>query len=121
MEWVEQDLGDVLTVQSYAEDGVVIAGQHYDYPIILGQKHITRLPEKQITDLTLASFQPALDAGVALIIIGTGSKQAFLPPPIHAALTQHGVGVECMNTAAACRTLAMVQGEGRAVWAWLWL
>ncbi|SSY71235.1 Mth938-like domain-containing protein [Alysiella crassa] len=120
MEFVEQDLGHLLTVQSYQNGALEVAGQVYDYPIILGDE-IIRLPENSVADLTAESFQAALNAGVALIIIGTGATQAFLSPKVLAELAQRGVGVECMNTAAACRTLAMVQGEGRRVWAWLWV
>ena len=118
MDFVEQDLSQVLTVQSYRESVFEIDGKSYNYPIILG-KQIFRLPEKQVADLTLESFQAALNAGATLIIIGTGTHHQFLPFIVQAQLSQRGVGVECMNTAAACRTLAMVQSEGRNVWAWL--
>lgn len=120
MDIVQQDLNQQLTVQSYQPEYLEIAGQRYDYPIILGNE-VFRLPEQQVADLTLASFQAALNHNATLIIIGTGTKQQFLPAQVQAQLAQQGVGVECMTTAAACRTLAIVQHEQRAVWAWLWL
>ena len=55
-----------------------------------------------------------------VIIIGTGVKQKFLHPKIAAALSVYGIGFECMNTASACRTLVLLQGEERSTWAWLW-
>ena len=78
MDFVEQDLSQVLTVQSYRESVFEIDGKSYNYPIILG-KQIFRLPEKQVADLTLESFQAALNAGATLIIIGTGTQHQFLP------------------------------------------
>ncbi|RKW33319.1 MAG: rod shape-determining protein RodA, partial [Kingella sp. (in: b-proteobacteria)] len=33
----------------------------------------------------------------------------------------HGAALECMTTAAACRTYALLASEGRKVWAWLWV
>lgn len=120
MEWTEHLPDSHLHIDNY-ENGVLhISGQTYDYPIILGEQ-VFRLPEKSVQDLQLSSFQAALDAGVSLILIGTGEKQHFLAPDVQVALSQQGVGVECMNTAAACRTLSMVQAEGRRVWAWLWV
>lgn len=120
MDFVEHDLSNMLAIQSYCTDFFEIAGKKYVYPIILGNE-VIKLPEKTMADLTLSSFQPALDAHASLIIIGTGISQQFLEPKIQVQLAQLGIGVECMNTAAACRTLTMIQGEGRQVWAWLWL
>ena len=72
-------------------------------------------------DLTLADFQAALHAGAQIILIGTGEKQQFLSPKLAAALSAHGAALECMTTAAACRTYALLASEGRKVWAWLWV
>ena len=73
-------------------------------------------------DLTADSFSDGLSkyAAPEIILIGTGKTQQFLNPKINAALAAQGIGIEYMNTAAACRTLLMLQSEGRRVWAWLW-
>ena len=54
-----------------------------------------------------------------MILVGTGEKQYFLHPKIVATPAAQGVGLESMNTASACRTLMILQSEGRRVWAWL--
>ena len=73
-------------------------------------------------DLTADSFSDGLSkyAPPEIILIGTGKTQQFLHPKINAVLAAQGIGIEYMNTAAACRTLLMLQSEGRRVWAWLW-
>lgn len=73
-------------------------------------------------DLTADSFSDSLSkyAAPEIILIGTGKTQQFLHPKLNAALAARGIGIEYMNTAAACRTLLMLQSEGRRVWAWLW-
>jgi len=73
-------------------------------------------------DLTADSFSDGLSkyAAPEIILIGTGKTQQFLHPKINAALAAQGIGIEYMNPAAACRTLLMLQSEGRRVWAWLW-
>ena len=73
-------------------------------------------------DLTADSFSDGLSKypHPELILIGTGKTQQFLHPKLNAALAARGIGIEYMNTAAACRTLLMLQSEGRRVWAWLW-
>lgn len=120
MDLIEHHLDHALWVEDYADTWLQVRGKHYDYPIILGND-IFRLPEKQPNDLTLASFQAALDDHVEIIIIGTGTQQQFLSPELNVALAQCGVGVACMNTAAACRLLSLLHSENRRVWAWLWI
>ena len=73
-------------------------------------------------NLTADSFSDGLSkyAAPEIILIGTGKTQQFLHPKLNAALAARGIGIEYMNTAAACRTLLMLQSEGRRVWAWLW-
>lgn len=57
----------------------------------------------------------------ALIILGTGRRLALLPAMLQARLLSVGpggeppVGLECMDTAAACRTYNLLAGEGRQV------
>jgi len=78
--------------------------------------------EGRCLDLTADSFSDGLSkyAAPEIILIGTGKTQQFLHPKLNAALAAQGIGIEYMNTAAACRTLLMLQSEGRRVWAWLW-
>lgn len=90
-------------------------------PIVFGNDVVNALPEKTWQDLTLDDFQAAIASGASLILLGTGAKQHFISPQIIAQLSAQGVGLECMNSAAACRTLMLLQAEGRHVWAWLFL
>ena len=50
-----------------------------------------------------------------VVLLGTGSTIRFVPPRMTAALTEIGVAVECMDTAAACRTYNILMSEGRRV------
>lgn len=106
---------------TYHDDHFQFGEQIFRQPIVFGDNLVQTLPEKTWQDLTQNDFQPALNAGAKLILIGTGAKQHFIAPEIIAKLSAQGVAVECMNTAAACRTLLLLHGEGRAVWAWLFL
>jgi len=57
----------------------------------------------------LAALQPAL------VLLGTGSKLVFPNPAYTAQLLRRGIGVEVMNTAAACRTYNFLVSDGRDV------
>ena len=50
-----------------------------------------------------------------VVFIGTGAEIAPLPPPFRAALEGAGIGVEIMNTPAACRTYNVCLAEGRRI------
>jgi len=50
-----------------------------------------------------------------VILLGTGLRQRFPPPPLLRALTEAGVAPEIMDTGAACRTYNLLLAEGRAV------
>lgn len=55
----------------------------------------------------LIALQPAL------VLIGSGSRQRFLPPVLQARLLSRGIGVECMDNAAAARTFNLLADEAR--------
>lgn len=116
-----QEHSALYAVPTYHETHFQVADTIFRQPICVNQQEITAISQQNWQDLTLADFQAAIDAGADLILIGTGKQQKFMDLAIMAQLSAKGVGVECMNSAAACRTLLLLQGEGRNVWAWLFM
>jgi len=55
----------------------------------------------------------ALEPEVALL--GTGARLRFPHPRLTRALTDAGIGLEVMDTAAVCRTFNILASEGRKV------
>ena len=53
--------------------------------------------------------------GVEIVLLGTGEKLHFLHPRLLQPLARAGVGVEVMDTRAACRTYNVLLAEGRKV------
>jgi uncharacterized protein len=49
------------------------------------------------------------------VIFGSGARLRFAPPAWLRALIERRIGVETMDTAAACRTYNVLVSEGRAV------
>ena len=49
------------------------------------------------------------------MLFGTGDRLRFLHPSVTAPLMARGIGIETMDTAAACRTYNFLAGEGRRV------
>lgn len=62
-----------------------------------------------------AVLEPLLRWEPDVCILGTGARQVFPPPQLIAALAARGVGLEVMDTAAACRTYNVLVTDGRNV------
>ncbi|MBK9956523.1 MAG: Mth938-like domain-containing protein [Rhodocyclaceae bacterium] len=58
--------------------------------------------------------RPSMTAGKVLLL-GTGRRQLFPPAPWLKPLIDLGIGVEVMDTGAACRTYNVLVAEGRDV------
>lgn len=65
--------------------------------------------------LTAANFDYFMALKPDVVLLGTGVKQRFAHPRLYRALTDAGVGVECMDTPAACRTYNILVAEDRRV------
>lgn len=106
-------------IEAYQSGRLTIAATTYTQPVIIGDTVSVCAGMPKAADMRAEDFQAAVAAGAEIILVGTGEKQQFAPPQTAAALSALGIGLECMNTAAACRTFSLLQSEGRKVWAWL--
>ena len=123
MKITENHIAEATSFFSSSQGILQIGEQTYSKPICWQGGKISIIPQATIEELNEQIFVSAIEAAEnrpEVIIIGTGAEQQFLHPKIAAALSTYGVGLECMNTASACRTLVLLQGEGRSTWAWLW-
>ena len=60
-------------------------------------------------------FDAVLALQPELVIFGSGARQRFVPPRHLAALLERRIGLEAMDSAAACRTYNVLAAEGRQV------
>jgi uncharacterized protein len=65
--------------------------------------------------LTVQHFEQLAGLKPEVVLLGTGKNQRFVHPRLSQALTEAGIGVECMDTPAACRTYNFLMAEGRQV------
>jgi uncharacterized protein len=66
-----------------------------------------------IDDLTESHLQVIIEAAPEVIVVGTGWKAVFPPRELVFALARRGIGLETMDTPAACRTFNILINEGR--------
>lgn len=76
---------------------------------------ITDWQPQSVEELSIASFTQIISLKPAILLIGIGSKPCFLPIEVYGELLNHGIGVEIMETGAACRTFNALSAENRHV------
>jgi len=65
--------------------------------------------------LTREHFAGILAHAPEVVLLGTGSRQRFPHPSLTAPLAGARIGLEVMDTGAACRTYNILMSEGRRV------
>ncbi|HEV2614032.1 MAG TPA: MTH938/NDUFAF3 family protein [Gammaproteobacteria bacterium] len=61
------------------------------------------------------NLEPILELKPVIVLLGTGEKFKIIPPQILSPFYKNKIGVEVMNTSAACRTFNVLAAEGRNV------
>jgi uncharacterized protein len=66
-------------------------------------------------ELTAGHFEALLALKPELVIFGSGPSIRFVAPALMRSLIDRRIGVETMDTPAACRTYNVLASEGRSV------
>jgi uncharacterized protein len=72
-------------------------------------------PVQRLDELRPDLFEAVLPFAPELVIFGSGAAHRFVSPALYRALIDRRIGVETMDTAAACRTFNVLVHEGRKV------
>jgi uncharacterized protein len=83
--------------------------------IITPSQIITDWPPQTLAELTAAHLQKISELKPNILIIGTGATLVFPELAIYGDLINQGIGVEIMDTGAACRTYNALTAENRIV------
>jgi uncharacterized protein len=96
--------------------GLRVGERQLDRSLILSAAElIADWPVRDVQELDLAALAPALGLGPEILLLGTGDRIRFPRPSLHAELAGLGIGLEVMDTAAACRTYNILVHEERPV------
>ena len=105
------------------EPGAVRVGQEWIRSnLILSAENVLRdWAASDPEGLEVADLEPAMALGPQIIIVGTGAALTLPKIDLMAAIGAHGIGLEIMDTPAACRTYNVLIHERRSVVAALFL
>jgi uncharacterized protein len=103
-------------ITGYGDGYIAVNTQRYTRPVIVTpNREISDWDVENFATLTRAHFEALLELKPEIVLLGTGERQQFPRPELARVLTEAGVGVEAMDTKAACRTYNILMSEGREV------
>jgi uncharacterized protein len=120
-------IGVALKIQPDRLDGVNVISRHEPGRIWVNAEAFDRSvlvpwrgeaqgwPADALSALTAAHFEQVLALQPELVIFGSGARLRFIAPALMRPLIERGIGVETMDTVAACRTYNVLASEGRSV------
>jgi uncharacterized protein len=94
---------------------VRVGSREYRASLVLTADTIADWPPAGFDALAEAHFAALLELAPDVVLLGTGASIRFPHPRLVRALTEAGIGVEVMDTPAACRTFNILVAEGRRV------
>ena len=103
-------------IARHGPDGVIVNGIEYRSSVLVpAAGSVTGWPVERFEALTEAHFEAIAALAPELVIFGSGPRIRFPHPSLIRPLITRRIGVETMDTAAACRTYNVLLAEGRAV------
>jgi len=100
-------------VTAYGDGGFRITGQGFDGSVLvfLGET------QSWSGNLSIEGLAPVIEAAdtVDILVVGCGPEFTLPPEDLRQALRAHGIVLEWMDTAAACRTYNVLAIEERSV------
>jgi len=99
----------------YGDGYVVVNDARYQGNVIVSPDTIRPWPVAGFDCLGEADFSLLENLAVEIVLLGTGETQRFPHPRLTQGLGARGVGLDVMNTRAACRTFNILLAEGRRV------
>ncbi|MDH3663281.1 MAG: Mth938-like domain-containing protein [Alphaproteobacteria bacterium] len=109
--------GSLQIVENYGEGSFKVSGHRHPGSILILPDATHSWAVDGVANLSLPSLQPIMDAqsAIEILIVGCGATLALLPVTLREVLRTKGIGLEAMDTGAACRTYNLLAGEGRRV------
>jgi uncharacterized protein len=116
MKFVLDEAQGVQRISAYVPGQHVVVNRHrYSGSIIVMPTQTLSWTPASFAELQAAHFAELLPLQPDCVLFGSGVQFRFPAPALTAALINQGVGIEVMDTAAACRTYSVLVAEGRQV------
>jgi len=106
---------NTFLISGYGQDHFMINGVRHESSLIVLPDEIVGDWARHFEQLSVQHFDALAIRAPEIILLGSGAKLRFPSPALYAGLIKANIGVEVMDTAAACRTYNILAAEGRRV------
>jgi uncharacterized protein len=112
----QPDRFDAQSITGYGPGWIGVGAEKIHTSLLLGSRGLRETwPCARFEDLAPGHFADLARHDAELILLGSGSRLRFVTPAWLQPLMARRIGIETMDTAAACRTYNILAGEGRNV------
>jgi uncharacterized protein len=114
---ITQEFGDArYVIRGYEPGAVQVNETRYTGSLVVMPEQLrTDWEPERVEDLSEHHLRLIADLHPEVVILGTGTRFRFPAPEVQAFFLRQGIGIEAMDTAAACRTYNVLMAEGRNV------
>lgn len=103
-------------IRAYSGGTIIINDRSLERScVVMPDRLLTDWPPQRMAELTADHLAVVADLAPELVLVGSGRQSRFPPRELLAPLLAKGIGCEVMDTAAACRSYAVLAAEGRRV------
>ncbi len=111
---------NVQTIGAHGPGWVLVVqgaeGEKVTHSVVLSSQGLRQpWPCSDFSELNASHFAGLAELDCELVIFGSGKRLRFPQPAWLQGLMARGIGLETMDTPAACRTYNILAGEGRKV------
>jgi uncharacterized protein len=104
------------TVTGYGPGWIEVNRQRHETAIlVMPEGELSVWPHAQVDAIDSASLDAVAARKPEIVLLGTGPVQRFPHPRLAASLARYRIGLDVMDTRAACRTYNILMSEGRKV------
>ncbi|HET7134768.1 MAG TPA: Mth938-like domain-containing protein [Casimicrobiaceae bacterium] len=103
-------------IARHGPEGVIVNGvEHTESVLVPWQGDVVAWRATSFESLSAEHFERVAALGPELVVFGSGARLRFPRPAVLRPLIEARIGVETMDSAAACRTYNVLLAEGRRV------
>ena len=121
MRFAQDPLPNQNSIRAYEQGRIQVNETIVDRHVVVTAERLIADWAPAFAELRPAHLEALRDLEPEVLLLGTGARLRFPGPDCMSVFLQQGVGVEVMDTAAACRTYNILLGEGRRVVAALFM
>ena len=112
---IQPDPKQTQQITSYDNNAIKIDQNEYNNSIVIANQEVVSWPPKHIDQLKAIHFQILIEAQPEVILLGTGRHFHRPPQALLAEVFNAQIGIEWMDTRAACRSYNILLSDCRNV------